>query len=415
MAYTYDDFLAELKRTGYTMSDADMALAKKNPEVGISLLSLGEDYNKATTPEGKLLAHKAAEELRKSYGGYSGGEDGSGYIPTGGTVNTGSFTTGQQVPVYENQYAAQQKQLLDELMNREQFSYDKDNDPTWSSYKKSYLREGERASADALGEAAAASGGRPSTFAMTAATQAGDYYAAKLNDMLPQLEQQAYGRYVDEGNAIYQQLQQVNAMEQSEYAKYLNALEQENIEHTKRLAELERQEKTAQQAQTLAQGQVDAIIAAGGTPSSELAAAAGYSNEYVAALVAAVAEKKAAEAAAAATKQTGNSNTKAYKPSLTLPQTLAAIESGILSDTVLKAYEYYYGQSYDSGEPEFETIDGIPSFSFDQDEGIYSFNGKQYSTVAELQKAIEDTPMTEEQLDGLVRKIKMYGVPVDVV
>lgn len=338
MAYTYDDFLAVQERMGRTLGGADLELAKKYPEVGISLLSLGEDYNKATTQEGKLLAHQAAEELRKSYGGYSGGQDGSGYIvlsqpekqvadALGKVGSVGSFTYKEQAPTYENQYAEQQKQLLDELMNRKEFSYDKDEDPAWSSYKKSYLREGERASADALGKAAAATGGRPSSFAMTAASQAGDYYAAQLNDALAALEQQAYGRYVDEDNAMLQRLQQLNNQEQTEYAKYLSQLEQYNndrnfaltqhqagldravtqlaaaqgqadTEYARRLAELERQTQTTQQAQSLAQGQVDAILAAGGTPSAELVAASGYSAEYVNALAAAAAAQKAAEAAA---------------------------------------------------------------------------------------------------------------------
>lgn len=439
MAYSYDDFLSELKRTGYTMSKADMDLARRNPDVGISLISLGEDFNKATTEEGKLLAHQAAEELRRSYGGYTGGADGSGYVVVsqpekqtadalGKVGSMGSFTYDQKAPTYENPYAEQQKQLLDELMNRGEFTYDKDEDPSWSSYKKSYLREGERASANALAQAAAASGGRVSSYAQTAANQAGNYYAAQLNDMLPALEQQAYGRYVDEGNAMLQRLQQLNNQEQTEYAKYLNQLDQYNTdrnfaltqhqagldqavtqlaaaqgqadtEYARRLAELERQTQTNQQAQTFAQGQVDAILSAGGTPSAELVAASGYSNEYVNALAAAMAAQKSAAV-------------KAYKPTLTLPQTLAAIEGGILSDDVLKAYEYYYGQPYGSGEPIFQTTDGIPSFSFDEDEGIYSFNGKQYLTLAELQEAINSTTMTDEQLDGLIRKIKMYKIPI---
>lgn len=450
MAYSYDDFLSELKRTGYTMSKADMDLARRNPDVGISLISLGEDFNKATTEEGKLLAHQAAEELRRSYGGYTGGADGSGYVVVsqpekqtadalGKVGSMGSFTYDQKAPTYENPYAEQQKQLLDELMNRGEFTYDKDEDPSWSSYKKSYLREGERASANALAQAAAASGGRVSSYAQTAANQAGNYYAAQLNDMLPALEQQAYGRYVDEGNAMLQRLQQLNNQEQTEYAKYLNQLDQYNTdrnfaltqhqagldqavtqlaaaqgqadtEYARRLAELERQTQTNQQAQTFAQGQVDAILSAGGTPSAELVAASGYSNEYVNALAAAVAAQKAAEAAAAA--QKSSYTTKDYKPSLTLPQTLAAIESGIVSDTVLAAYEYYYGQPYNTGESVFQTTDGIPSFSFDEDEGIFSFNGKQYLTIAELQEAINNTPMTDEQFDGLVRKIKMHGIPI---
>lgn len=329
MAYTYDDFLKELNRTGAKLSDADMETAKKHPEFGISLISLGEDFNKATTPEQKALAHNAAEELRKSYGGYYGGMDGSGYIAVPEQQKTG----GVQAPEYTNRYAEQQKQLLDELMNREDFSYDKENDPNWGSFKKSYLREGERASANALAQASAASGGRPSTYAMTAAGQAGDYYASKLNDMTPALEQQAYDRYVDEGNRILHRLEAVNAQEQMDYAKHLNEANRADTFYARELAELERGRQEDEQKRKFAQEQVDAILAAGGTPSEQLVADSGYSTEYVSALAAAMAAQKSAAV-------------KAYKPALTLPQTLAAIEGGILSDDVLKAYEYYYGQPF---------------------------------------------------------------------
>lgn len=342
MAYTYDDFLKELNRTGAKLSDADMETAKKHPEFGISLISLGEDFNKATTPEQKALAHNAAEELRKSYGGYYGGMDGSGYIAVPEQQKTG----GVQTPEYTDRYAEQQKQLLDELMNREDFSYDKENDPNWGSFKKSYLREGERASANALAQASAASGGRPSTYAMTAAGQAGDYYASKLNDMIPALEQQAYDRYVDEGNRILHRLESVNAQEQMDYAKHLNEANRADTFYARELAELERGRQEDEQKRKFAQEQVDAILAAGGTPSEQLVADSGYSTEYVSALAAAMAAQKAAKAAETVyTPQNA-------KPNLTAAQALAAIKGGIINDTTLAAYEYYYGQPYTVGGQE---------------------------------------------------------------
>ena len=111
----------------------------------------------------------------------------------------GSFDFGQEAPTYTNQYAEQQRALLDAILNR-RTSPGQGHGPAVRQYRKSYLREGDRATADALGQAAAASGGRPSTAAVTAATQAGDYYAAQLNDIIPALYQQAYDQYLDEYN-----------------------------------------------------------------------------------------------------------------------------------------------------------------------------------------------------------------------
>ena len=330
---TYDGFINAASNAGLLgeFSPADLDTAKKYPEFGYSILGLKQDIHAATTPEAKLLANEAANRLRSSYGGYTGGKYGADYISDGKIPNQidgvldqinnfGSFTFDQERPTYENQYAKQQQALLDAILNREDFSWSKEEDPQWSSYKKSYLREGDRATADALGQAAAASGGRPSTAALTAATQAGDYYATQLNDIIPTLYQQAYDQYLNEYNMSLQDLNTVNTQEQLDYAKYLDQLGQfntdrnfafnsylsdfdilqsqlgalqgqDNIGYNRRMdkvglyredQQLQREEALARQQ--LAQAQVDAILSAGGSPSADLVGASGYRSEYVQAL-----------------------------------------------------------------------------------------------------------------------------------
>lgn len=333
MPYSYDDFLSAATSSGLLgeFSQADLETAKKYPEFGLSILSLKRDYHDAATDEQKLLANEAANQLRSSYGNYMGGSDGGSYYSQGkipGQIdaildqinNYGSFTFDQEAPVYDNQYAEQQQALLDAILNREDFSWSKETDPQWSSYKKSYLREGDRATANALAQASAASGGRASTAAITAATQAGDYYATQLNDIIPALYQQAYDRYLNEYSMMLQDLGAVNTQEQLDYAKYLDQLTQYNTDRNfaydtylgdfnilqGQLSSLQGQDdvdygrfmdrinlgiqkdeteyQRGQQEQALAQAQVDAILSAGGTPSAELIGASGYTNEYVQAL-----------------------------------------------------------------------------------------------------------------------------------
>ena len=242
MAYTYDDFVKAANQSGLMgqFSQDDLNLAQKYPEFGLSVLSLKKDYNNAATAEQRLLANQAANELRKSYGNYSGGADGGSFRLEsklnrraddllGQIGSFGSFSY-DEAPTYENAFAQQQKDLLDRILNREDFSWSKETDPQWSSYKKSYLREGDRATANALAQASAASGGRPSSYAVNAATQAGDYYATKLNDVIPTLYQQAYERYLDEYNMKLKDLNTVNQQEQLDYAKYLDRLGQFNTD-----------------------------------------------------------------------------------------------------------------------------------------------------------------------------------------
>ena len=378
---TYDGFINAASNAGLLgeFSPADLDTAKKYPEFGYSILGLKQDIHAATTPEAKLLANEAANRLRSSYGGYTGGKYGADYISDGKIPNQidgvldqinnfGSFTFDQERPTYENQYAKQQQALLDAILNREDFSWSKEEDPQWSSYKKSYLREGDRATADALGQAAAASGGRPSTAALTAATQAGDYYATQLNDIIPTLYQQAYDQYLNEYNMSLQDLNTVNTQEQLDYAKYLDQLGQfntdrnfafnsylsdfdilqsqlgalqgqDNIGYNRRMdkvglyredQQLQREEALARQQ--LAQAQVDAILSAGGSPSADLVGASGYGSEYVQALEAAYRRQATQQAAGGGGR---SSSSGGGKSKMTLTTAKQAANAGVFSDDVL--------------------------------------------------------------------------------
>ncbi len=204
MSYTYDDFVSAADAAGLKnkFSAQDLQTAKRNPEFGISLLSLMKDNAGAKTTEQQLLATEAANQLRKNYGIYHTGTPGvdSAYAGSyGSRINDlmgqihdyGSFD-------YDSQEAYQK--LLDSVAKQQPFQYDLEKDPSWGSYKKAYLREGDRAGANALAQASAASGGRPSSFALQAAQQAQNYYAGQLSDMVPTLEQNAYSRYLSDFN-----------------------------------------------------------------------------------------------------------------------------------------------------------------------------------------------------------------------
>lgn len=96
-----------------------------------------------------------------------------------------------------NDYELRRDRIMDEL-EQKRFSYDPAADPLWQSYQKQYRREGQRAAEDALGRAAANTGGAASSWAVTAAAQAGNEYAAQLSDRFPEVYQSAYDRYLRE-------------------------------------------------------------------------------------------------------------------------------------------------------------------------------------------------------------------------
>lgn len=257
--FTYDQFQKAAQDSGLMgeFSPADLSLAQRNPDAGMSLLKYKQDYQAATTDEARALANLGAEGIRSSYGNYTGGDNGGsfyldplspssfdgGKAPTyqnqyAGDIadlweqqkNYGSYDYGEAAPVYNNRYDDTIQDLIQGILNREDFSYDPATDPLYQNYRKQYTREGQRATADTLGAAAAASGGIPSSYATTAAAQAGNYYAAQMTDKIPELYQLAYNQYLNDYNMQLSDLGVVQGAEQSDYDKYLNELNQFNTD-----------------------------------------------------------------------------------------------------------------------------------------------------------------------------------------
>lgn len=257
--FTYDQFQKAAQDSGLMgeFSAADLSLAQRNPDAGMSLLKYKQDYHAATTDEARALANLGAEGIRSSYGNYTGGDNGGsfyldplspssfdgGKAPTyqnqyAGDIadlweqqkNYGSYDYGEAAPVYNNRYDDTIQDLIQGILNREDFSYDPATDPLYQNYRKQYTREGQRATADTLGAAAAASGGIPSSYATTAAAQAGNYYAAQMTDKIPELYQLAYNQYLNDYNMQLSDLGVVQGAEQSDYDKYLNELNQYNTD-----------------------------------------------------------------------------------------------------------------------------------------------------------------------------------------
>lgn len=126
-------------------------------------------------------------------------------------------------PTYNDKYAGISEQMLNEILNREDFSYDAMNDPLYKQYAAQYQREGDRAMRDTLAEAAASAGGM-NTYAITAAQQAANYYNSQLGDKIPELYQLAYQMYLDDKNSMVQDLGLINQMSDSQYNRYRDTM-----------------------------------------------------------------------------------------------------------------------------------------------------------------------------------------------
>ncbi len=245
MAYTptYAEFERQARESGLLeeFSPYDLAIAREDPAYGLTILSAKQGWHGAGSDAERQYYNDAAERARRSAGNFSGGTDGSRYFALSdehreadelrdrlGDYGSGELPSqirstlealgnyGDFAYSREPDYQA----ALDSVIRREPFSYDPDTDPVYASYRKAYTREGRRSAEDALGRYSALTGGRPSTAALTASQQAGNYYSGKLADKLPELYDQAYQRYLKEFSLRLQGLNALSGDRQQQYAEY---------------------------------------------------------------------------------------------------------------------------------------------------------------------------------------------------
>lgn len=199
----------------YNRNQAGMTAADQ-----AELSKWGAAYNSAATQEEKDYAHKMAEGIRAKYQ-YSGGDDGSEYLPFMNQYGTFPYP---QPPKYTDQYSSRIDEMLDKLLNRDKFSYDYTKDPLWQQYQSQYLREGERAMQDTLGQLSARTGGLSSSWAQTAGQQAQNYYASQAADKIPELYQLAYNMYLKDIDTQIQDLGLLNDMSDRQYDRYRDTM-----------------------------------------------------------------------------------------------------------------------------------------------------------------------------------------------
>ena len=348
---------------------------------------------------GMDAAHAGAEALRAKYN-YSGGADGSEYNPWGDNrwhsntqANNNSRVEGMEeftyesAPTYTSKYQDQIDELLGEILSRPAFEYDPETDPRYAAYRKEYAREGDRATADTMAQYASMTGGMPSTAATAAAQQAGNYYSAQMADKIPELYALAYSMYQDEGDNMRLNMDMLTALEQGDYNKYLNLLNQYNTDRNfaygvysdewNRNYQLDRddisdsrydlewnygvnrdqiederyEDETAwnreqytdeteyaralERAQTLAQAGDFSGYKALGYSDSEIAS---LQNAYNRALAAQTLSRSSGSSG----RSSGSSSSN--KPRLTYAQAVQAIEDGRVTDAVISAYDYYMGE-----------------------------------------------------------------------
>ena len=140
----------------------------------------------------------------------------------------------QKPGAYTSQYADDIKAAIDAINNRKDFSYDFSSDPLYQQYANQYQQQGRMAMMDTMGQAAALTGGYGSSYANAVGQQAYQQSLQQMQDILPELQQAAYSKYVDEEAQMQQKLSDYEGLEESDrnlhsadlndYYNQLNAL-----------------------------------------------------------------------------------------------------------------------------------------------------------------------------------------------
>lgn len=146
-----------------------------------------------------------------------------GYMPSGSVQAAQAYLEqikASKPGAYQSRWDDELTSLYDQIRNRKKFSYDMGTDPLYQQYREQYQRLGRLAMQDTMGQAAALTGGYGSTYGEQVGQQAYNAYLQNLNDIVPQLQQQAYQRYQDEGTDLYNQYSLVKGRDDTDYGRY---------------------------------------------------------------------------------------------------------------------------------------------------------------------------------------------------
>lgn len=121
---------------------------------------------------------------------------------------------------YTSENAEQLGGLYDKIINRDAFSYDPSKDSAFQDYKMKYMAAGQQAAKDAIRTNRSMAGGYGDVWTKAAANQQYGEYMKGVNDVLPQFEQNAYGKYQAEGNLLNAQLGAAQTKDNTDYARW---------------------------------------------------------------------------------------------------------------------------------------------------------------------------------------------------
>lgn len=121
---------------------------------------------------------------------------------------------------YHSTWQDQLNETINQILNREKFSYDLNGDALYQQYKNQYVNQGKMAMMDTMGQAQAMTGGYGNSYAQSVGQQAYQGHLQELNNKIPELYQLALSTYQTEGNDLYDRASLMAQQENLDYGKY---------------------------------------------------------------------------------------------------------------------------------------------------------------------------------------------------
>lgn len=131
---------------------------------------------------------------------------------------------------YTNRWKDQMDTMLKNILDRKDFQYDVKADPLFQQYRDQYIRNGQLAMRDTIGQAAQLTGGYGNSYAQQAGQQAYNGYMQGLNDKIPELYNLAMQAYNNKTNDMTNRYNLMGTQEGKEYSRYQDGMNAYNAE-----------------------------------------------------------------------------------------------------------------------------------------------------------------------------------------
>lgn len=423
--------------TEYGMSDADKQ----------RIADLGAAYKASSDPATKEALHSAAEAIRNSYG-YSGGADGSMGTPIETPASLAQKQAQQQlnalIQEYKNLYSQQNNayaEALAEQQRAKQAAVDKavgslntqkqtTNTAYADMFRQLYLdKMKNQKNIDQRLAAAGQTGGQAESTLLGLQTGYEDALregGVSKQAALSQLDQAITDAQL---TGDISAAEDAAAMAQKQADNYAGVL-QDLINRADNIA----QQEAAQNAtnRNYAYQTAMAMLQNGNMASDELLDAAGISKSDAATIVASAVAQKVAKSSGS-----GGSSKVTKEQAQIAYNAIAGGQDTAENRAIL---ERWYGVPYETfvatyGDPAptvenslINTGNNVPggadqymgyggaadptSLSFSQDEGIFTWNGRNYNNLVDLANAIDAANLSDAQKQILQRKFKTYGFEI---